>query len=299
MDLATTPAAGPFGPPAPAEPSRIRLTGPVGAVKLPPLCANCGADARGTLRVEKRFRRTSRNRPTRWLHPRLDVPFCDPCRAAHVAELPPIDPAAVAKLRWQFVVRVLPYVIPIGVILWMIPVVLAPATRSVLEPGGLAPRLPSGEWNWGLAMAAGIVGFFGFCLLGFLALVNRARHDLVAADASGGADAYVRRARVLGGDHAVFLQPPTSVLAAANFSDDRAELFEPEHHLYTFRDPHFADRVRALNADRAWSGKSARARWARSARNALFAVFLVVAGFAILNDWTNGALERAVREFLP
>jgi hypothetical protein len=300
MDLVSTPpAAGQFGPPWTAEPSRIRLTGPLGSLKLPPVCANCGGAARATLRVEKRFRRATRRHGNSYHFHHLDVPFCDGCRAAHAAELPPLDPAVLGKLRWTFVVRMLPYAIPIGVILWLFPKVLVPAAASLTEPGGLALRTAAGGWNWGLLIAAGIVAFFGYCLLGFLTLVSRARRDLLAADTSGADDPYVRRARVLGGDNAVFLVAPTSVLAAADFTDDRAELFEPERRTYTFRDPDFAERFRALNADRVWSGKSPRARWARTARRTVFGLLLGFGAISVLNEWTGGALWRVVREFLP
>jgi hypothetical protein len=104
---------------------------------------------------------------------------------------------------------------------------------------------------------------------------------------------------VLGGDNAVFLVAPTSVLAAADFTDDRAELFEPERRTYTFRDPDFAERFRALNADRVWSGKSPRARWARTARRTVFGLLLGFGAISVLNEWTGGALWRVVREFLP
>ncbi len=305
MDFVTTSPAGArpaFAPSAhadaPPAPTRVQVTGPLHGLRMPDACAACGTPARGTLRVEKMFRRTYSESPSRWFFDALDVPFCDACRAAHARELAPVDRAMLRKLRWRFVGRILPYVIPIAVILWMIPKALAPLLRELTrDSAGL--RTAGGEWNYGLLFGAGIVAFFGFCLFGFLVLVNRARHDLTAAYAGDPDDTYIRRERVLFGRNAVFPGPPTSVLAAANYTDDQSELFEPDRRTYTFRDPVFAAQFAALNADRVWSGRSPRARWARRTRRVLFGAFLVVAGLAILNDWTGGALWRAVMEYFP
>ena len=293
MDSVTTPAsagpalAPPARPVAALAPTRVKVSGPLHAVRLPDACAACGTPARGTLRVEKMFRRTSDDSPTRTFFNVLDVPFCDGCRAAHARELAPVDPAVLRRLRWRFALRLLPYVIPLGVIFWMIPVVLIPFARS-LTSDQLGLRTASGEWNWGLAIAGGVLAFFGFCLLAFLTLVNRARHDLVAPYAGDADDLYVRRERVLLGPNAVFLGPPTSVLAAANYTDDASELFEPEWRTFTFRDPVFAAQFAALNADRLWSAKKPRARWARKARKILFTLFLIVVGVLWVLDLWQG-----------
>lgn len=293
--LTTTPAR-PVA--AAVEPTRVKVTGPLHAVRLPDACAACGTPARGTLRVEKMFRRTSGDSPSRTIFSALDVPFCDACRAAHARELAPVDPAVLRKLRWQFVGRIVPYVFPIGVILWLFPKILAPLARDLWKEG-IGLRVASGAWNWGLLMGVGILAFFAFCLFGFLNLVNQARHHLTTSYVGDPNDVYVRREWLLLGRNAVIPGEPTSVLAAANFTDDVSELFEPERRTFTFRDPVFAAQFAALNAERIWSGRSPRARWARKARNVVFGVLLVVGGLALLDDWTNGALWRVVSEYLP
>ena len=291
MDSVTTSPAGAgptFGPPgragAPLAPTRVQVTGPLHGLRMPDACAACGTPARGTLRVEKRFRRTSDDGPSRWFFAALDVPFCDDCRAAHARELAPVDPAVLRRMRWRFVLRTMPYWIPIAVILWMIPKVLAPFARGLTRET-LALRTPGGEWNWWLLLAAGVVAFFGFCLFGFLTLVSRARHDLVAPYAGDGDDVYIRRERVLLGPNAVFPGPPTSVLAAANYTDDESALFEPDRRTYTFRDPVFAAQFAALNANRLWDAKAPRARWARKARKFLMIAFVVALAVAWVVDW--------------
>jgi hypothetical protein len=306
MELVTTSTAPP-GPPARAsvasspEPTRLKLTGPLHTLRLPEACAACGAPARGTLRVEKRFRRSSDD-STRYVYEALDVPFCDGCRAAHARELPPVDPAVLRRLRWQFIGRTVPYWIPLGVLAYLFAVALLPMAGSLVREG-LAPRTASGQWNWGLLIGVGVLAFFSVCLYAFVTLVNNARNDLIAPYDASSDDHYVRRARLLFGDNAVFLGPPTSVLAAANFTDDRSELFEPERRTSTFRDPVFAAQFAALNADRVWSAKAPRARLARRARNVVFALLLVFGGLAMLNDWTGGALWSAVTrvfgEYVP
>ncbi|MGZ8455866.1 MAG: hypothetical protein ACXWZ4_04640, partial [Gemmatirosa sp.] len=231
MDLSIRPAdaRATFAPPAPASPARVQVTGPLHAVRFPDACARCGAQAHGTLRVEKMFRRTYTDSPTTYLFATLDVPFCDPCRAQHARELAPVDPAVLRKLRWTFVLRVLPYVLPVGVLLWMFPKVLVPIARSLARDGP----------NWGVAMGVGILAFFGVSFLSFVGLIGNARRDLTAPYDGDPNDVYIRRARVLLGQHAVIPGEPTSVLAAANFTDDRAELFDPERRTFTFADPVF------------------------------------------------------------
>jgi hypothetical protein len=305
MDRVTTPpAAGPFGPPAAGHagyqsyqgPTRVQLAGALHGVRFPAACAACGAATRETLPLEKLFRRHRRRRGNSYHFEAVDVPFCDGCRARHAAELPPPDPAVHRTLRWQFVVRVLPYVIPLAVIAYLFTVALLPMAAGV---AGQPARAADGTPNYALLGALGIFAFFAACLAWFLVLVNRARRNLVWGTWTGVSETHVRRELLLFGRNAAIAGPPTSVLAAVDFSDDRAELFEPERHTFTFRDATFAEQFRSLNADRVWTGTSARARWARTARNVLGAALLGAAALALLNDWLGGALLRAVREFFP
>lgn len=265
--------------PAPgATPARIQVTGPLHALRMPHACARCGMPARATLRVEKLFHRTRDDAPTRHVFAALDVPFCDGCRAEHARELAPVDPAVLRRLRWTFALRVLPYLLPVGVLLWMVPTVLVPIARSLADDGE----------RWGLAMGAGILAFFGLCLLSFVGLIARARHDLVAPSTGGPHDGYVRRARVLLGDHAVIPGPPTSVLAAANFTDDRAELFDPERRTYTFADPVFGAQFAALNAERLWDARAPRARRTRRLRTLLMIAVVLFGLAAMALEWWQG-----------
>jgi hypothetical protein len=267
-----------LGQPAPAAPARVQVTGPLHAVRFPDACARCGAAARGTLRVEKMFRRTYRDAPTTHLFAALEVPFCDACRAQHARELAPIDPAVLRRLRWTFVLRVLPYVLPVGVLLWMFPKALLPIARSLAEDGP----------GWGTLLGLGILAFFGASLLSLVALIGKARRDLVAPYQGDPNDVYIRRARVLFGQHAVIPGAPTSVLASANVTDDRAELFDPERRTFTFADPVFGAQFAALNADRLWDATAPRARRTRKLRRVLTIAIVVLGVVGLLLDWWRG-----------
>jgi hypothetical protein len=281
MDVTIRPAdAGPMpaAPDAPADPARIRVVGPLHTVRFPDACARCGATARGTLRLEKMFRRTYTDAPNTYLFAALDIPFCDACRDQHARELPPVDPAVLRKLRWAFVGRCLPYVIPIVVLVWIIPKFVAPVVRSFRSDG----------LDWGTLLGLGILAFLGLCLFGFARMVLAARQSLIAPYAGDPNDTYVRMVPILIGGSAVIPGPPTSVLAAANFTDDRGELFDGERHVFTFGDPVFASQFAALNADRLWSGASPRARRGRWLRKVLLIALVLFGAAALVLEWWQG-----------
>ena len=256
--------------------TRVKVRGPLGHAIFPDSCARCGAPARGTLPVEKMFRHTHSESPTTYEFARVHVPFCDGCRAEHARLLAPVDRAAMRTLRWTFVARCLPYVIPIGVLLYMIPRVLLPIARS----------LSDGPGRWDTLIGFGLLAFFGASLLGFLHLVARARHNLQGAYRSPDPnDSYIRTVPILLGGTAVFPEPPTPVLAAADYTTDVAELFEGERHTFTFADPVFAAQFAALNADRLWDGKSPPARRARWLRQVVIVAVLAFGAYVIVMDW--------------
>jgi hypothetical protein len=262
---------------APAVPTtRVKVCGPLSHAIFPEACARCGVPARGTLPVEKMFRHTHSDSPTTYEFARVHVPFCDGCRAEHARLLEPVDRAALRKLRWTFVARCLPYVIPIGVLLYMIPKVLIPIARSLRDDSS----------PWGALIGLGLLAFFGVSLLGFLHLVSQARQNLQGAYRSPDPnDTYIRTVPILLGGTAVFPEPPTPVLAAADYTTDVAELFEGERHTFTFADPVFAAQFAALNADRLWDGKSPKARRARSLRQVVIVAVLALGAYMIVMDW--------------
>lgn len=89
--------------------------------------------------------------------------------------------------------------------------------------------------------------------------------------------------------HRITVQPPSSVTAAFDYSDDRRQLFEPEHHLYTMQNSVFSAAFVELNRSRIWRPDSRTARVAERKRNLLLKVVLVLAGlffvYELLDDF--------------
>lgn len=77
-----------------AHPHRFVLRGEPADAAMPPLCAHCGQPAAERVTVEKVFRRTSSDDPTRHVIAGVAVPFCGACAAQHRT-------AAVPPTRWQ------------------------------------------------------------------------------------------------------------------------------------------------------------------------------------------------------
>ena len=267
-----------FAPPARIAPTRVKVCGPLHGVAFPDACARCGAPAHDTLRVDKQFRHTYSDSPTRYELARLHVPFCDGCRAEHARLLQPVDPAVLRRLRWTFVLRCLPYVVPVGVLLFLTSKMLVPFGRTLFGPPGLE-----------MLIGAGVLGFLGLSLAGFVHLLLKARHDL-RADGPGTDpnDNYVRVVPILLGGTAVLTELPTPVLAAANYTSDVAELFEGERHSFTFADPVFAAQFAALNADRIWDASAPKAKRARWLRTVTIAAVLLFGVYMLVMDWLHG-----------
>jgi hypothetical protein len=68
------------------HPNRLTLQGSVASAAFPPLCPNCGNAAANRIAVAKVFRQTDSDGPTRYTVVTADVPYCDPCIAAHRAQ---------------------------------------------------------------------------------------------------------------------------------------------------------------------------------------------------------------------
>lgn len=66
-----------------AHPHRFTLRGDPATLAMPPLCPNCGAAAAERFEVQKVFRRTSSDDPTRHVISSLRLPLCVACAARH------------------------------------------------------------------------------------------------------------------------------------------------------------------------------------------------------------------------
>jgi hypothetical protein len=274
--LTRPPTIGPaFAPPARLEPTRVKIAGPLHGVAFPAACARCGAPARDTLRVDKMFRHTYADSPTRHEFARLQQsPVLRPTGLAE-RDVQPVDPALLRRLRRTFVLRCLPYVVPVGVLLFLTSRMLGPFGRTLFGPPGLE-----------MLIGAGVLGFLGLSLAGFVHLLLKARHAL-RADGPGTDpnDTYVRTVPILLGGSAVITELPTPVLAAADYTTNVGELFEGERHTFTFADPVFAAQFAALNADRVWDARAPKARRARWLRKVTIAAIVLFGLYTMLRDW--------------
>ena len=278
MDPALSPSLAPAVPFTPAaERSSLRVTGPIGAMRLPDACAHCGAPPAGTLHLQKMFRRASSRSdlPSSYHFGALNVPFCGPCLAQHERELTPIDPAVTRGLLIRYAFRVLIYVGPIGVMLY----VLSGVGRRLLQVGW-----EGGLFDWGVALLGGAVLFLGFVLKTLVDRVRGARSLLMGGTWVDPNETYVRLVPTPVGGHYIIAGEPTRILASVDFSDDRSELFDGERHLFRFSDPVFGAQCAALNAERIWDGTAPAARRARRLRTVVFVVVLVIGVAVFLYD---------------
>jgi hypothetical protein len=263
-----------------AGPHRVELTGDLADARFPNLCASCGEDApAGDVPLEKLFRRHSRRRGNTYVHSVVRVPLCGGCLASHAGELRPIEPDALRSLRRLWLIRILPYVIPMAIQLYLIG-----------EFGGQAlaelPRAFATPRDADATIWLGVAGFFAACFVMFLWLAIRAGRPLVATAWSGDPNAtYARSAP--GALGSVYLVPsaPTPTLATVDFGDEQFELFAPNHRAFTFASGVVAAQFAQLNASRVWDPSSPRARRARRAEAVLGAVLVVAA----IVGWLLGA----------
>jgi hypothetical protein len=271
------------GPVAYSGPQTVDIVGPLSTVRFPNLCTRCGERPAGALTITKMFRRVPTDSPAYHVFESVRAPFCAACLAAHERERLPVDPRVIRKLRIAWLVRTLPFVIPVVCITFLL-VQLVP---GLVRRAGWPPDPVE------LGIAGFLLLFFGGLLLWFLRTILRARHDLVAdfqprpgaAQAHGEPNAnYVEVVHAPPGMTCVIPSPPTSAAAAVNFTDDCAQLFEPAKHVFTFANPDVLAHFRAVNADRVWNPESPRARGAATLRRALFAVFIIAAAALVLRE---------------
>ena len=237
-------------------PFQVEVAARLGAVRFPPLCVRCGGVPITTVAVDKMFRRVHRNARTRHVYARVAVPACEACVLLHDAERRPPDAALLRRLRNQWIVRTLPYWVPIGIIVWMLGQFASTLAAAVRE-GDRADVL-----IWGV-----VVAVFGLALLMFLRLVLVARHGLLAGYSGDPDDQYVEHVRGPLGIRCVIPGPPTGTVGAVNFTDEEFELFDRNRRTFTFTRRDVAVAFAAANADVVWeptSPRAVRARWART-----------------------------------
>jgi hypothetical protein len=243
-------------------PYRVEIAGPLADVRFPPLCARCAAPPAGKLALTKMFRHTDSDGPTTHVFGAVAVPFCGDCLAAHERERQPPDPRVLRRLRNQFLLRLLPYVIPVAVILFMIKEFLRPTVRAFTK----------GDVTGALLNAVPVV-FFALLGLMFWRLVLKAREQLIApyagAPHGGDPDAqYVEIVRGQFGITCVLPGPPTSTLAVVDFGDENYQFFEANRRTFTFANPAVGEQFAAVNAGLVWRPDSPSARRGARLRHA-------------------------------
>jgi hypothetical protein len=266
---------------APGAMHQVNLVGDVEHARFPAMCARCCDTPAGTIPVVKLFSRSREDGPTVYHIARASVPFCQTCIGEHVREEQPVDPRILRKLRLRWAVSVLPYVIPIVVIVFML---------SQFLPQGLRD-LGTGDAA-GAAIFLGVAGFFGLLLLMFLRLCLKAGRPLVHD--AGRAPTYVRVITGALGRYAIPVAP-TTTLAAVDFTDDVSDTFEPERHDFRFASGTIAQEFAALNADRIWQPSSLRAQGAQIARWVMYAAIAVVIVAGLLYEYAGLDVLALVR----
>lgn len=265
-----------YGAPGAQGAHRVEIAAPLGEVRFPNLCTRCaGTPPAGALNVTRMFRRTHSESPTTYVFDVVRAPFCADCLARHAAEHRPVDPAVLRKLRLTWALKVLPYVLPICVIVFFLIKIFQATTRGLGRSTDVS--------IWALALGFGIFAFFALSLLSFVHLSLKAGRPLIAHDRTTNADEdYVEIVPGLFGAQYVVPGPPTSTLGAVSFSDEEFMMFESNKRAFTFTNSVVAEQFAALNADLVWTPDSPRAvRGARKRYAAVVAV-IVIGGAYVL-----------------
>ncbi len=246
----------------------VEVVGPVHAARFPDVCICCGGAAGGSLRVTKLFRRTGDDGPNHYEPAEVRAPACDGCIRRHRAERTPIDRAVRRRLLWKWALEASPYVVPLGVCLFFMTVVVPRLFRSVDWAGA----------SWDVLIGVGVAGFFAFLTWTFVRLIRSRGALLIAEPGQPSHELAVQVERGPLGCRFVLPAEPTSVSGALDFSDDRSDAFDPERHLFRFRNRQVAESFEALNAGRAWDPASPRAIRGAMLRKAAMAA---VVGFIL------------------
>ncbi|HEV2735981.1 MAG TPA: hypothetical protein VGV85_14135 [Longimicrobiaceae bacterium] len=251
----------------------VEVVGSLGHAEFPDLCVECGTAADRTIPITKLYYHHGHDNPSYYFTAGVAAPACGGCVQAHQRELSPIAPEAKRRLLRGWALAALPYVVPMGVIFWLLTrfvPLLAEAVREGTEPIEMAV--------WGAVCA-----FFG--LLGFMfwGRVMKPGRKMIVTPAD--TPAYVKVERgPLGG---WFIAPtdPTSLMRSVDFTDDISELFEPERHRFTFRNYEVAARFGELNAHREWNPASPRAQFAAMGRKAVIAAVVLFVVWTLVEEF--------------
>jgi hypothetical protein len=263
---------------------RVELAAPLADVRFPNLCVACAAAApAGDVPLEKMFRRTHHDAATTYLYERVRVPLCRACLSAHQRAEPPVDPAVIRRLRWTWLVKILPYALPMGICAYLL---LQFLPKTIREVG----RLLDEPRDWGGLLMLAVVLFFVLSLYSFVHMSLDAGRPLVAdTNWAGPNDTYMRTHRGILGSWYVIPGPPTPTLAAVDFADEDVQLFSANRRTFAFAQAEVARRFAEVNAELVWDPSSPSARRvARRDKALIVAVVIVALGVAAWRLLTPG-----------
>ena len=251
----------------------VEVVGSLGHAEFPDLCVECGAAADRTLPIPKLFYHQNSDNPGYFYASAVVAPACSGCVRAHERELRPIAPELKSRLLRGWAVAALPYVVPIGVILWMLGIFGPNLVGAVLE--GTDPVE--------MAVWGAVCAFFGLLGLMFWGLVMKPGRQMVLTPAVMPTYAQVERGPL--GSRYVAPTEPTSLMRSVDFTDDISEMFEPERHRFSFRNYEVAARFEELNAHREWNPASPRAQLAATGRKAVIAAVVLFVVWTLVEEF--------------
>ena len=261
----------PSTPPDESLSSTVEVVGPLHLARFPELCVQCGRPASRTLRITRLFRRSRIRQGRRQVESILETveaPCCEECLQVHERERTPIGEDVKKRLLRSWMIQALPFLLPLGVCLWILGFVLPGMLRG-LGGEGLA-----------LLLGLGIAGFFAAMTAAFLYLILKPGRHLIHDSSEG----YVQIEAGPLGSRFIVAAPPTSLMGSIDFTDDCSELFEGERHRFTFRNGLVAAHFAHLNGDRTWNPAAPRARVAAYLRWALVLAVLLVGLYYMVVD---------------
>lgn len=240
----------------------VEVVGPLRRARFPDLCVRCGVAADRTVALTKLFFHDGQRR-SYYYTDGVAAPACVGCVGEHQRELRPIDPEVKRRLLRSWAVATLPFIVPVAVITWML-TVFVPELLEALRGGDPAE----------LAIWGAVCGFFAVMWLVFVGLILKQGRPMILSPGDGRpVHAQVERGPL--GSRYVAPMEPTTLMRAADFSEDISELFEPERHRFTFRNYEVAAGFSELNAHRQWDPASRRAQLAATGRRALIGLMVL------------------------
>jgi hypothetical protein len=251
----------------------VEVVGSLGHAEFPEMCVECGAAADRTLPIPKLFYEANGDNPGYYYATAVVAPACAGCVQAHESELQPIAPEVRSKLLRGWALAALPYVVPIGVIFWLL-------TRFVPN---LVEAVREGTEPIEMAVWGAVCAFFGLLGLMFWGLVMKPGRQMIVTPAD--TPCYVKVERGPLGGSIIAPAEPTTLMRSVDFTDDISELFEPERHRFTFRNYEVAARFGELNAHREWNPASTRAQFAAMGRKAVIAAVVLFVVWTLVEEF--------------